>query len=100
MISDCALGVMTVQLLQHLDTFLDFFVPVQFKGDAHAKKRVRMFLISHFCGPFLGLPIPLFLWMYDPQPWPQVQILAAQIAAFWLFPVLLKLFQAITPRWR
>lgn len=83
-----------MQALQHLDTFLDYFVPAQFKRDAHAKKRVRMFLISHFCGPFLGLPIPLFLWMYDPQPWPQVPILAAQIAAFWLFPALLKLFPA------
>ncbi len=81
-----------MQVLQHLDAFLDFFVPAQSKKDAHAKKRVRMFLISHFCGPVLGLPIPLFLWMNDPQPWPQVPILAAQIAAFWLFPALLKLF--------
>lgn len=88
---DLVFGVTAVQLLQHLDAFLDSFVPAPFKKDAHAKKRVRMFLISHFCGPFLGLPIPLFLWMYDPQPWPQVQILAAQIAAFWLFPALLKL---------
>ena len=81
-----------MHVLQHLDIFLDYFVPAQFKRDAHTKKRVRMFLISHFCGPFLGLPIPLFLWMYDPQPWPQVPVLGAQIAAFSLFPALLKLF--------
>lgn len=81
-----------MQLFQHLNAFLDWFVPAYYKKDAHAKKRVRMFLISHFCGPFIGLPIPLFLWMYDPQPWPQVPILAAQIGAFSLFPMLLRLF--------
>ncbi len=81
-----------MQLLQRLDAFLDWFVPASYKKDAHAKKRVRMFLISHFCGPFIGLPIPLFLWMYDAEPWPQVPILAAQIGAFSLFPFLLRLF--------
>lgn len=79
-------------ILQKLDGILDAFVPESFKTDTHAKKRVRMFLISHFCGPILGLPIPLFLWLNDPNPWPQVPILALQIAAFWLFPAMLKLW--------
>lgn len=81
-----------MQLVHELEAFLDWFVPASLKKDPHTKKRVRMFLVSHFCGPILGLPIPAFLWMYDPNPWPHVYILAAQIGAFWLFPILLKLF--------
>lgn len=79
-------------LLQTIDAALDSFVPEPIKDDTHAKTRVRMFLISHFCGPILGLPIPLFLLLNDPHPWPQVPILAAQIGAFWLFPIMLKLW--------
>lgn len=81
-----------MQLLQKLDAFLDWFVPEESKKDPHAKKRVRMFLISHFCGPILSAPLPLGLMMYDPSPWPHVHILTAQIWAFWLFPWALKLF--------
>lgn len=81
-----------MSFLQRIDAMLDSFVPESVKGDAHAKKRVRMFLISHFCGPIIGLPIPLFLWLNDPNPWPQVPILAAQIGAFALFPWMLKLW--------
>lgn len=81
-----------MQGLQRLGTFLDWFVPPAVKSDTHARQRARMFLISHFCGPFLGLPIPLFLWAVDPEPWPHVHILAALIAAFWLFPAMLKLW--------
>lgn len=81
-----------MQVLQKLDAFLDWFVPEEAKKDPHARKRVRMFLISHFCGPILSAPLPLGLLMYDPSPWPHVHILTAQIWAFWLFPWALKLF--------
>lgn len=81
-----------MHFLRTLEAFIDWFVPADVKEDAHAKKRVRMFLISHICGPFLGAPIPIFLWIYDPNPSPQVPILAAQIGAFWLFPLALKIF--------
>ena len=85
-------GGIAVHFLQRLEAFIDWFVPPAINQDAHARKRVRMFLISHLCGPFLGAPIWLFLWVNDPSPLPQVPILAAQIAAFWLFPLALKLF--------
>jgi len=74
-----------------LGSLIDWFTPDNVKNDPHAKKRVRMFLISHLCGPFLGAPIPIFLMIYDPAPMPHVPLLAASIAAFWAFPFALKL---------
>jgi len=79
-------------ILQKFESFVDWFVPAQARNDAQLRNRIRMFLISHLLGPILGLPIPIFLVLYDPQPWPHVPILAVQIAAFWLFPIALKFF--------
>ena len=76
----------------HLDVLVDSLVPPSMKVDLHQLKRVRMFLISHILGPFLGLPIPIALWFLDPTPWPHVAILALSIAGFWAFLLLIKLF--------
>ncbi len=73
-------------LLRRLEAALDWFTPDVLKVDPHVKKRVRMFLISHLFGPFLGFPIPLFLFLNDQNPWPHVHILALSIFAFWVFP--------------
>ena len=78
-----------MELMRGLDAIIDWCMPEQVKDDPHAKKRVRMFLISHYFGPILSAPIPIFLYLYDPMPWPHVPILACQIAAFWLFPIAL-----------
>ncbi len=80
-----------MNVAQRFDSLVDWFTPENVKDDPHAKKRVRMFLISHLCGPVLGAPIPIFLYAYDPAPWPQVPLLAFSIGAFWLFPAALKL---------
>src|SRR5438477_6111781 len=73
-----------MEIVRKLDQLIDWFTPPDVAGDLHAKKRVRMFLISHLFGPVLGAPIPIFLYANDPQPWPHVHILALSIAAFWL----------------
>lgn len=75
-----------------LDRFVDWLLPADVKADLHIRKRVSMFVISHIFGPFLGLPIPIFLWLADPQPFPHVAILAVSIVGFWPFLLLLKLF--------
>jgi signal transduction histidine kinase/ActR/RegA family two-component response regulator len=73
-------------------------VPEHLSGDLHTRKRVQMFIISHVFGPIIATPIPVFLWFADPQPWPQVPILAASIYGFWPFLALVKLFpRAYTP---
>jgi len=81
-----------MELVRKLDMLIDWFTPEEAKADTHVKKRVRMFLMSHFFGPVLSSPIPLFLLIYDPNPWPHVLVLTASIAAFWLFPFALKAF--------
>lgn len=81
-----------MDFLRWLDALIDWFTPEAVKSDTHVKKRVRMFLMSHFFGPVLSSPIPLILYLYDPNPWPHVAILTASIWAFWLFPIALKIF--------
>lgn len=81
-----------------LQRVMNWFVPEHLSGDLHTRKRVQMFIISHVFGPIIATPIPLFLWFNDPQPWPQVPILAASIYGFWPFLALVKLFpRAYTP---
>lgn len=84
-----------------LETFqrlVAWFTPDDIKGDLHARKRVQMFVISHMFGPIIATPIPVFLWIADPEPNPHVAILAASIWGFWPFLALFKLFpRAYTP---
>ncbi len=84
--------------LTFLQRVMNWFVPEHLSGDLHTRKRVQMFIISHVFGPIIATPIPVFLWFADPQPWPQVTILAASIYGFWPFLALVKLFpRAYTP---
>ncbi|MCD2173614.1 putative bifunctional diguanylate cyclase/phosphodiesterase [Rhizobium sp. C4] len=76
--------------IKMLDELIDIFAPPQQWPELDARKRVRIFVLSHLCGPFLGLPIPLLLFYVDPKPFPQVHILAASVLAFWLFPFVLR----------
>ena len=62
-----------------------WFTPEAMKTDLHVRKRVQMFIISHLFGPLIATPIPVFLWLADPQPFPHVAILAASIYGFWPF---------------
>ncbi|MEM9279716.1 MAG: histidine kinase dimerization/phospho-acceptor domain-containing protein, partial [Pseudomonadota bacterium] len=80
------------QALNYLNRVIDQFVPQHMKDDIAAEKRVRMFLISHLLGPFLGHPITIFLLATDPDPFPHVHILGLSITLFWTFPILLKVW--------
>lgn len=73
-----------------LNSIIDQFVPAHVRDDIAKEKGVRMFLISHLLGPFLGHPITVFLMLTDPNPYPHVHILGASITLFWLFPIALK----------
>ena len=44
-----------------------WFIPTKIKQDVELVQRVRMFVISHLFGPFLGHPITLFLYLVDPD---------------------------------
>ena len=81
-----------MRIFDSVERLVEWFTPAEIAADIHARKRVRMFLISHFFGPVLSHPITIFLLLNDPAPWPHVALLAASITAFWLFPIALKLF--------
>ena len=77
---------------ERLDRVLDWFIAGQIRPGSNEHRRVRMFLISHICGPFLGHPITAFLYLKDPYPWPHVFVLGTSITLFWLLPPLVRLF--------
>lgn len=82
-----------------LDSVIDDIALEVPNQDLHVRKRVRMFLISHLYGPLLGLPIPIFLLLADPQPFPHVYILTVSILAFWLFPLLVRVLPKLYTAW-
>jgi signal transduction histidine kinase/ActR/RegA family two-component response regulator len=77
---------------ERLDRVLDWFIAGQIRPGSNEHRRVRMFLISHLCGPFLGHPITAFLYFKDPTPWPHVFVLGMSITLFWVLPPLVRLF--------
>lgn len=79
-------------VVESLNKLIDQFIPAHMHDDIAAEKRVRMFIISHLFGPFLGHPITIFLLATDPNPFPHVHILGASLTIFWLFPLALRMF--------
>jgi signal transduction histidine kinase len=70
---------------------LDWFIPPALSARREMQPAVRMFLISHIFGPFLGHTITIYLYLLDPHPGYALWVLAASITAFWAFPFALKL---------
>jgi signal transduction histidine kinase/CheY-like chemotaxis protein len=76
--------------------WLDWFIPPALGADREMQQRARMFLISHFFGPFLGNTITVCLYWLDPHPGYGLWVLAAAITAYWAFPYALKRTGAYT----
>ena len=70
---------------------LDWFIPQDLKGDVEELRRVRMFMVSHLFGPFLGHTIIFCLLALDTDPGLAWWVLFSVMTAFWAFPVGLKL---------
>ncbi len=70
---------------------LDWFIPQGLKADAEVLRRVRMFMVSHLFGPFLGHTISLCLLALAPDPDLAWWVFFGAITAFWAFPIGLKL---------
>ena len=73
-----------------LDRFLDYFIPENVAENRPQAQRARMFLLSHFFGPFLGNVLPLYLWVSGFPVDYRLIVFAAAITAFWVFPFLLR----------
>ena len=70
--------------------FISFFLPSLDDVGQRDIHRMRLFLVSHLLGPFLGISVPLALYAFDPTPQMDIAVLAGGILLFWLFPILLR----------
>jgi signal transduction histidine kinase len=68
----------------------DYFIPASIAADREAKKLARIFLYSHIFGPFIGVTVPLALYMLDSRPDYREFVILASVLGFWIFPFLLK----------
>ena len=75
---------------------LDWFIPPALKAEREQHQRARIFLVSHFFGPFLGHVITIYLYWIDPHPGYGLWVLASAITIYWAFPWLLKRTGALT----
>jgi signal transduction histidine kinase/CheY-like chemotaxis protein len=83
---------MNLVYAQHLIApLLDWFIPPQFQEEPEGQRRVRMFLFSHFCGPWLGYTMVIALYMLDPAPGWALWTIAGAMTLFFFFPIALKL---------
>jgi signal transduction histidine kinase len=73
-----------------LDRLVNYFIPRDIAADRDARNRAHVFLVSHILGPFIGSVVPISIFVLDPYPGYDVAVLAASIAAFWIFPFLLR----------
>ena len=80
-----------------LDSFLDYFIPENVAADRATNRRARMFLLSHFFGPFLGNVLPLYLWVSGFPFDYRLAVFGVSITAFWMFPFLLRWTGAYVP---
>src|SRR5260221_602296 len=71
-------------------------MPPALSASREMQPAVRMFLISHIFGPFLGHTITIYLYLLDPHPGYALWVLAASITAFWAYPFALRLLGAYT----
>ena len=74
-----------------LNASVDWFIPAHLKESRDILQAVRMFLFSHFFGPFLGHTISLFMLYVGGKADLSWWILFLSISAFWLYPIVLRL---------
>ena len=79
-------------MLERLNRFVDWFIPADIAADRERRKQARLFLYSHLFGPFIGNTVPLALYLFDPNPGYRIDVLAASISGFWIFPFILRSF--------
>ena len=74
-----------------LNASVDWFIPARLKESRNTLQAVRMFLFSHFFGPFLGHKMSLSVLYVGAQADLSWWILFLSISAFWLYPIVLRL---------
>ncbi|MGO8918495.1 MAG: ATP-binding protein [Stellaceae bacterium] len=90
------MGLRTLLSPEMIYPLLDRFIPPALRADRETYRRARIFLVSHFFGPFLGHTITIYLFWLDPHPGYGLGVLASAITVYWAFPFLLKCTGALT----
>ena len=80
-----------------LSALINWFIPRQLLADPDVVQGVRMFLISHFFGPFLGHTISLYILYIQGKPDWAWMVFFVAITLFWPFSFLLKLTGRYVP---
>lgn len=75
----------------------DWFIPKEIKGKAETLRRVRMFMVSHLFGPFLGHTIIFCLLILSPHLTAAWWTLFISMNLFWAFPFVVRLKVPYTP---
>lgn len=73
-----------------LNASVDWFIPARLKRSRSTLQAVRMFLFSHFFGPFLGHTMSLSVLYVGAQADLSWWILFLSISAFWVYPIVLR----------
>jgi CheY-like chemotaxis protein len=74
------------QFVRRLNASVDWFIPPRFTESRDILQAVRMFLLSHLCGPLLGHVISLSMLFLGAKADTSWWILFLSISAFWLYP--------------
>lgn len=74
-----------------LNAAVDWFIPEQLMQSRNTLQAVRMFLFSHFFGPFLAHTMTLSVLYVGAQADLSWWILFLSISSFWLYPIVLRL---------
>ena len=80
-----------------LFALVNWFIPEKLKADADVVQGVRMFLISHFFGPFLGHTISLYILYIQGTPDLAWMVFFVSITLFWPFSFALRLTEWYVP---
>ena len=78
-------------LAPKLNKSVDWFIPAHLRQSRGILQGMRMFLFSHFFGPFLGHTITLSMLYVGAEADISWWILFLSISAFWLYPIALRL---------
>ncbi|HWC62648.1 MAG TPA: response regulator [Rhizomicrobium sp.] len=70
--------------------FADGFTPDSLRLDPETRRRVLLFLASHFLGPWIGFAVLGALYLIDPHPGIPLLVAAAATGLFWAYPFLLR----------
>jgi HD-GYP domain-containing protein (c-di-GMP phosphodiesterase class II) len=70
---------------------IEWFVPAVLRTDPDAFHRARVFVAGHLFGPPLGLVLACYLRLLDRSPGPHWWIISGALAAFFVFPFVLRL---------